>query len=125
MRNIPVDTSRITLVGTGKVAPKAEWVELSDGSRRPSGEQDRDDRGYRLWTVDVIVDDDDARRAEAVGVVVASMDEPVTPKWQPVIFAGLVASVYKDRETGQIKTSLKASGIEQPAVSGKQISAVS
>lgn len=125
MRSIPVDVSRITFVGTGKVIPKAEYVELSDGSRRASGNQDVDERGFKLWTVDVIVDDDDARRAEAIGVTVAQMDEPVTPKWQPVRFVGLTATIYQDRDSKQPKVSLKAKGIEQPATSAKPLSAAS
>jgi hypothetical protein len=34
MRRIPVDTSRVRFVGTGKSATRAKYAELSDGSRR-------------------------------------------------------------------------------------------
>lgn len=120
MRSIPVDLSRITFIGTGKTIAKAEYVELSDGSRQASGNQDVDDRGYKLWTVDVVIDDDDARRAEAIGVTVACMDEPVTAKWVPVKFRGMTATIYTDRASGQAKVSLRAEGVESHAsVNGK------
>lgn len=116
MRNIPVDGSRITFIGSGKTVSKAEYVELSNGERRASGNQDSNDAGLPLWTVDVFIDDDDARRAEAIGVTVASYDEPVTEKWRPVRFKNLSATIYTDRATNQAKVSLRAEGIE--AVSG-------
>lgn len=116
MRSIPVDVSRVSFIGTGKTASRAEYVELSDGSRRASGNQAKqEETGLPLWVVDVLVDDDTARRAEVVGVVVASYDEPVTQKWQPVRFRGLVATIYADRASGQAKVSLKAEGIETDA----------
>ena len=73
MRTIPVDTTRITLIGTGKAAARAEYVELSDGSRKRSGNQAKDETsGMPMWVVDVLVDDDDADRAEVISVKVAS-----------------------------------------------------
>lgn len=119
MRTIPVDLSRVQFIGTGKVIPKAEYVDLSDGSRRASGEQARDDAGTPLWTVDVIVDDDDARRAEAIGVTVASYDEPVTPKWQPVKFREVTATIYVDQRSGRATVSLRAEGMAKDAAGGK------
>jgi hypothetical protein len=113
MRSIPVDTTRCVFVGTGKASPKSEWVELSDGSRRASGEQARDEvTGLPLWVVDVLVDDDDARRAEVVGVTVPSADEPVTPKWRPVPFHDVTATIYVDRASGRAQVSLRAGGVE-------------
>jgi hypothetical protein len=115
MRAIPVDITRITFIGTGKAAEKAEYVELSDGQRRRSGNQQKNDAGVPVWTVDVIVDDDEAMRAEAIGVTVASYDPPVTKKWAPVVFRNLTAVIYRDNATGQPKVSLKADGIENTA----------
>lgn len=111
MRSIPVDLARINFVGTGKVIAKAEYVELSDGQRRASGNQAKDDAGTPLWTVDVIVDDDDARRAEAIGVTVANYDEPVTTKWKPVNFRDVTATIFVDRQTGRATVSLRAEGM--------------
>lgn len=113
MRSIPIDMGRVAFVGTGKVAPRAEYVEMSDGSRKASGNQQKDpDTGLPLWTIDVLVDDDDARRAEVVGVTVPAAEEPVTPKWQAVRFVNPVATVYLDRGSGRPAVSVKAEGIE-------------
>lgn len=112
MRSIPVDLFRCTLIGTGKVSSKAEYVELSDGSRKASGNQAKDEAtGLPLWVVDVLVDDDDARRAEVVGVTVPCADEPVTPKWRPVGFHNVTATVYVDRSSGRAMVSMKAEGM--------------
>ena len=115
MRSIPVDLTRITFIGTGKVIEKAEYVELSDGSRRASGQQAKDEAGTPLWTVDVIIDDDDARRAEAIGVTVATYEPPDTPKWAPVRFREVTATIYTDQRSGRPMVSLRAEGIERPA----------
>lgn len=116
MRSIPVDLTRINFVGTGKVIPKAEYVELSDGSRRASGNQAKDDAGTPLWTVDVIIDDDDAKRAEAIGVTVANYDEPQTTKWRPVAFREVTATIYVDKSSGRATVSLRAEGMaDQPS----------
>jgi hypothetical protein len=112
MRQIPVDTTRITLIGTGKGAARAEYVELTDGSRKRSGNQAKDDNGVPVWVVDVIVDDPDSDRAEVVGVKVSSHDEPVTPKWQPVRFKNLVAVPYVAQGTNRVALSMRADGID-------------
>ena len=116
MRAIPVDTTRVQFIGTGKCAERAEYAELSDGSRRRTGQQAKDpESGLPMWVVDCLVDDDDARRAEVVGVAVASAIEPECPKGRPVVFRGLTATVYVDRASGQAKVSLRAAGIESAA----------
>jgi hypothetical protein len=122
MRAIPVDTTKIAFIGTGKAAARAEYVELSDGQRRRSGNQAKDqESGMPLWVVDVLVDDDNADRAEVVGVKVASWDEPKTTKWQPVKFINLVAVPYVDSNTHRVGLSFRCDGIEgsAPAASGK------
>lgn len=119
MRAIPVDTTRTQFIGTGKAAARAEYVEATDGvpggerRRIRSGNQAKDeDTGLPLWVVDVLVDDDDAERAEVIGVKVASRDEPHTAKWQPVRFRGLVCSPYVDKGSGRVALSFRADGIE-------------
>jgi len=112
MRSIPVDTNRVSLIGTGKAAARAEYVELSDGSRKRSGNQAKDDSGCPVWVIDVLVDDPDADRAEVVGVRVSSWDEPKTEKWKPVRFTNLVAVPYADRSTGRVALSMRADGVE-------------
>lgn len=123
MRQIPVDTNRVMLIGTGKAAARAEYVELSDGQRRRSGNQAKDDNGMPVWVVDVLVDDPDSDRAEVVGVRVSSHDEPVTEKWKPVRFRNLVAVPYADRSTGRVALSMRADGIEGPAQAHKPAAA--
>jgi len=112
-----VDTTRIQFIGTGKCAERAEYAELSDGQRRRTGQQAKDkDSGMPLWVVDVLVDDDEADRAEIAGVKVAAWEEPKTTKWQPVRFVGLVATPYVDQGTNRVKLSFAAQGIETAAV---------
>lgn len=123
MRSIPVDTNRVALIGTGKSAARAEYVELSDGQRRRSGNQAKDDNGVPVWVIDVLVDDPEADRAEVVGVRVSSHDEPTTEKWKPVRFKNLVAVPYADRSTGRVALSMRADGIEGQAQAHKPAAA--
>jgi hypothetical protein len=115
MRSLPVDLTRVTFIGSGKVIAKAEYVELSNGERRASGNQAKDDAGTPLWTLDVYVDDDEARRAEAIGVTVASYDEPECPKWKPVHFRDMTANIYLDKSSGRPAVSLRAEGMRDQA----------
>jgi hypothetical protein len=118
MRNIPVDTDRLSLIATGKISPKAQYATLSDGSSRRTGNQATTDDGIPLWVVDCLVDDD-AARAEVLGVTVAAVDEPQVGKLKAVRFRGVTAMVYRDNMTGQPKVSIKAESIE-----GGQVKAV-
>jgi len=114
-----LDTDRTNLIFSGKVIPKAFYAELSDGSRkRVPGKQATDpDSGLPLWTVDVFPDDDETMRAEALGVTVASAEEPTGRKWAPIRFLNLRANVYVNQQTGRAAISLRADGIENgPAV---------
>lgn len=126
MRVIPIDTSRLVLVATGHVSSKAEYVQLSDGSRKASGNQAKDpDTGMPLWVIDCLVDGETERRAEIVGVTVGSHDEPTVQKYRPIVFRGLVATIYQDGGSGRPATSLKAEGIEQPQHNVKPVPAAS
>ncbi|SFO52765.1 hypothetical protein SAMN05216207_107815 [Pseudonocardia ammonioxydans] len=114
MREIPVDTTKVQFIGTGKSAARAEYAQLSDGSTRRTGEQATDDHGVPIWVVDVLVDDDDADRAEIAGVRVASYDEPQTPKWQPVKFRNLRCKPWADSSGNFTKVAFSwlADGID-------------
>lgn len=113
MRFIPIDTSRVEFIGTGKAAPKAKYAELSDGTRkRVPDAQEADDNGVPLWTVDVLVNDPDAPRAEVVGVKLASYDEPNVEPYRPVAFVNLLAVPYVDRSSGRVAMSFRADGID-------------
>lgn len=117
MRRIPVDTNRVAFIGTGKTAEVAEYVVLSDGSRRRSGNQAKNEDGVPVYVVDVMVMDPDAERAEIVGVKVASWEPPHTEMGKPVKFIGLMALGYVQQGTGRVAYSFTADGIEgaQPA----------
>lgn len=125
MRQLPVDLTRITFIGSGKVIEKAEYVELSNGERKASGAQAKDDAGTPLWTCDVYVDDDEARRAEAIGVTVASYDQPECPKWKPVHFRDMTAVIFVDRSSGRATVSLRAEGMRDQASIGSPMKAAS
>lgn len=116
MRAIPVDTTKITLIATGKAAARQEFAELTNGERRRTGQQAKDtESGMPLWVVDCLLDDDTAERAEVVSVKVPSWDEPKTTKWQPVRFSGLVCVPWVGDGSRRVSLSFRASGIETPA----------
>lgn len=121
MRRIPVDCARVRFLGTGKAAARAKYAELSDGSRkRVPDSHDTDDQGRPLWTVDVIVDDPDADRAEIAGVKIASFEVPEVKLGEEVRFSGLTVLPYVAQGTGRVSLSFTAEGIERPAHQGKQ-----
>lgn len=114
MRNLPVDASKITLLASGKIMPKPEYAELSDGSRRrvPGGQAKDQTTGMPLWIVDCYLDDDDEEadgRAEIVGVTLSCYERPVVQKLRPVQFVGLVANAYI--RDGRVAFSFRADGI--------------
>lgn len=112
MRTIPVDTSRVRFIGTGKHAARAVYSELSDGSRkRVPDSHDTDDQGRPMWVVDVMVDDPDADRAEIAGVKVAMHEIPVTRLGDEVTFIGLVAVPYVAQGTNRVALSFRAEGM--------------
>ncbi|ALE72590.1 hypothetical protein AD006_12385 [Pseudonocardia sp. EC080610-09] len=112
MRTLAIDQSRTKFIYSGLCVPKSEYVQLSDGSTKRSGNQASNDEGVPLWTMDTFVDDENATRAEAIGITVPSYDEPKAGRFQSITFQGLVATIYTDRN-GQPAVSLKATGIDQ------------
>lgn len=115
MRTIPVDTSRVRFIATGKHVARAVYAELSDGSRRRVPDShDKDEQGRPLWTLDVMVDDPDADRAEIAGVKIASYDVPETRMGDEVRFLNLVAVPYVQQGTNRVALSFRADGIENP-----------
>jgi len=113
MVNLPIDGQALTFIATGKYRPVRQYAELSDGSRRAvPGSQETDGTGTPMWAVDVLLDDDDSDRAQAVSVKVASPSEPQLPKYQPVTFVGLTCKPWVDRRNGnKLALSFAASGI--------------
>lgn len=112
MRNIPIDSSRLSLLASGKLMAKAEYAEMSDGTRkRVPGMQATDrETGLPLWVVDCFLDDDEEEgRAEIVGVTVACREKPVVHKLRPIAFVDLVASAYV--RDGRTAFTFRASGV--------------
>ncbi len=123
MRNLPIDGAKVEFIATGKVLAKPAYVEMADGSRRkdPNGRQAEDkDNGLPLWTVDCIYDDEEAedRRAETIGVTVASATKPEVTKFRPVQFEGLTANVYLPKGSNFPAFSFKATGVAGSAGAG-------
>ena len=116
MRSIPVDTTRVRFVATGKHAARAKYAELSDGSRkRVPDSHDMDDQGRPLWVVDVMVDDPEAERAEIAAVKIAAHEVPETRLGEEIRFVNLVAVPYVAQGTGRVAMSFRADGIETAA----------
>lgn len=111
VREIPVDAARMELVAAAEPAAVPEWVELSDGSRRPSGNQAKDaETGRPLWVVDCLVLDQE--RAATIGVQVASVDAPRVTVLTPVRFEGLMVRVSRSRD-GKVAQYWRASGVAE------------
>lgn len=114
MRNLPIDSSAIEFISTGKVLAKPLYVDMGNGEKKADRtRQATDDQGVPLWTVDCIdtADDDEARRAETIGVTVASHEKPQVAKFRPVSFVGLVANVYLPRGQKFPQFTFRASGV--------------
>jgi hypothetical protein len=115
MRTIPVDTSRISFIATGKIAEKPGYDRNSDGTSQATGKQAKDENGTLQWVVDCLVDDgtpdEENGRAEVVGVTVSSEKRPTVVKYQPVNFLVMTAFVMKDNRTGYPRISFKAASI--------------
>src|SRR5690606_29862001 len=116
MATLPIDGSKITLIATGKYRPVRQYAELADGQRRMVPDShETNDAGVPLWAIDVLLDDDDASRAEAISVKVPSLAEPVVPSWQPITFTGLVCRPYVLNGSRQVGLAMRAEGIEVSA----------
>jgi hypothetical protein len=116
MRNLPIDAGRLNLVSAGKVAPRFDYT---DNVRNEH--QATDDQGTLLWSVDCLVDDEDARRAEIVSVIVAAPYQPVVKKFDRVEFTDVTAVIYTDRGTGRASVSLRAGGVVEQRGSVKAV----
>lgn len=121
VRNIPVDGARFELVAAAEPAEVPEWVELSDGSRRPSGNQAKDPESkLPLWVVDCLVLDQE--RAATVGVQVAAPVAPEVRVLSPITFEGLSVRVSRSRD-GKVAQYWSATGIAEPGKASKPVAA--
>ena len=124
MRRIPVDTARVHFLGTGKVAERAKYTEMSDGSRRRVPDaQDVDEQGRPIWITDVLVDDPEANRAEIASVKLACYEVPTTRLGQAVRFVGLTVLPYVQADTNRVALSFSAEGLEGAGQVGKPAAA--
>jgi hypothetical protein len=124
MRKIPVDQSRIRLIGTGKSVGRAQYAKLADGSsRRVPDAQETNEHGVPIWVIDALLDDPSADRAEICSVKVPAVEEPVTAFGEVLTFVGLVALPYVANGSNRVTLSFSADGIERPAAQGKSQSA--
>lgn len=116
MRTIPVDASKITLLASGKLMPKAVYAKLADGSSKRIPDKQAEEEGIPLWVVDCYLDDDEEEgRAEVIGVTVGSFERPAVTKFRPVEFEGLTARPYVSG--GRVTVSFTADRIvAAPAV---------
>jgi hypothetical protein len=78
MRQIPVDTTQVKFIGTGKGVARAKYSdEDAQGNRKRIKDQfETDDQGRTIYVVDCLVQDDDAERAEIASVKVPGFSEP-------------------------------------------------
>ena len=120
MRRIPVDSTKVKFISTGKAAARAKYAELSDGSRkRVPDAQDADDQGRPGWVIDCLADDPDADRAAICSVKVYGYEVPEFRLGQEVRFVGLTCLPYVAQGTNRVALSFAAEGFELPGQQGK------
>lgn len=108
IRNLPVDADRLNLISTGHVTEVKEWAELADGSRKPSGNQARNEARVLLWVVDALVDGEE--RGEVIGIQIASQVEPQVKRLEPLRLDGLTARVSVGKD-GRVRMYWSADGV--------------
>lgn len=114
MSTLMIDTTTQQIASAGGTpAPVFIWAELTDGSRKNTGEQQRDDQHRQIWQVTVIippVEDNDA--PEMIKVQVAAHDEPQTgPLGTPLEFDRLRVRPTVNRRSGQLALYWSADGV--------------
>jgi hypothetical protein len=115
MRRIPVDTTKVKFIATGKHAERAKYAELSDGSRkRVPDAQDTNDQGVPGWVIDTLIDDPDSDRAEIAAVKVYAYEVPEFKLGQEVRFRGLTALPYVLSGQTRVSLSFNAEGFDIP-----------
>lgn len=115
MSTYAVDSSRQELRATGVIEPAPVWEQTSEGKRRPTDAQDRDEKGLPLWLVEVMYASEMFGRQQTVtaNVLVPSPAMPTLPAFEPVPFEGLTVNVYANRNGGGVRESWAAEGIKQ------------
>lgn len=112
MATILVDPG-MTFLSGGTVEPVTVWATLTNGERRDTGEQQRDEQGRHKWRVTAIVPAvADGDRPDLIEVMVLAADEPkVPPAGEPVTFDRLRARPSLHRASGTLRTYWDADGV--------------
>lgn len=121
---IPVDATRFQAIATGIVSPVQEWVETSDGKRRPSDVQASNAQGQPLWSVEILrmVSRFGRDSTETTTVTVPSPTEPHVVALKQCHLQGLEVEFFVSKGQGRERWS--ASGIQSQGES-KQAAAQS
>lgn len=127
-RKIPVEFDVVFPFGAyavGEVQPVRDY----DRSTKDNLVQASDpDTGVRLWSIDVVDGDPDARKANrTMSVKITAPVQPVLPTsldglpFTPVEFDGLMATPYieDNGNFSKLSWSLRAAGVREPRRAGK------
>lgn len=124
MATYHVDSTAQQLRATGVVEPVMQWVEdPTTGRRRPSDQQDRDEQGVLLWSVEVqhLVEEWGRLSTVVSRVKVSAMTQPAPPAFEVLQFESLRVMVRVQKSSGQLVEAWEAAGIAG-AASGRRSS---
>lgn len=113
MTTIPVDMSRMQLIGTGNVEPMREWSEGADGRNRPTDVQATGQDGVPLWSVEVLRQDKvfGSEKTVSAQVTVPSRTQPEIKAFAPIALRGVEVSVYAAKNGG-MRESWRAESLD-------------
>lgn len=114
MATYAIDSKQQGLRATGIVEPVFAWIEdPATGRRKQSGDQDRNDQGIPLWSVEVTyIAESYGRSSTAVSkVTVATTQQPVVAAFDLVEFEGLTVSVSVNKSAGVLREFWTAAGM--------------
>lgn len=113
MTTIPVDMSRIDLIGTGNVTPTMEWAQGADGKNRPSDVQAVNEQNVPLWSVEVLRQDRvfGTEKTVSTQITVPHHTEPQIKAFSPIAMHGVEVNVYSTKNGG-MRESWRAEGID-------------
>ncbi len=103
MATYAVDSSRQNMITTGIVEPLREWEETSDGRRRPSERQARDEQtGMPLWAIEVLYTQTSFGRESTVTakVTVPVEHQPIPGRLAPIGFTDLRVDIRVNKAGG-------------------------
>lgn len=121
MPSFAIDGKRSGFRSTGIVDQVFEWLDGSDGKRRQSDVQARDEQtGMPLWNVEVIYRQTSYGRESntTAPVRVGSPVKPVLAEFAPVEFLGLVVEVRMLKGGTGLGESWRAEAIDDKTGSG-------